>query len=84
MAREEIKSGKRVAVNLIVAVERLSRFSGSKEGRFDLSVARMLRTVCLCVYLSAASDVGGFSHDEFAERFEKYCKVRKVINDQGA
>ena len=49
VAREETKSGKRVAVNLMVMVERLSRFGGSKEERFDLSVARILRTV-VCVY----------------------------------
>ena len=42
VAREEIKSGKRIVVNLMVIVERLSRFGESKVRRLDLSVARKL------------------------------------------
>ena len=42
VAREESKRGKRAVVNLMVIVERLSGFGGSKDRRFDLSVARML------------------------------------------
>ena len=47
MAREEIKSGQRVVVNLMFIVERLSRF-GERE-----KVGSMFAFICL----SAASDV---------------------------
>ena len=50
MAREKIKCGKRVVVNLMAIVKRLSRFGESKVRGLDLSVGRKLQIGCLRVY----------------------------------
>ena len=50
----------------------------------SISCSNVVNRLCACICLSAASDVVGYSHDVFIQRPEKYCKVKKVINDQGA
>ena len=48
------------------------------------SCSNVANKLFACICLNVPSDVGGYSHDGFIKRLERYCKVRKVINDQGA
>ena len=50
VAREESKSGKRVVANLMIIVERLSRFGGSKEKGLIYQLLKCCEQ-SVCVYM---------------------------------